>query len=159
MKAGAIMSGRQFPGKRATVQHAVAALFLALLLAGGSAAADSRDHHRGSNHGRHDGWRGDIHRFQEHDFGRWRGGHWHQGHHMGRHGWWWIVGGIWYYYPAPVYPYPDPYQPPLAAAPPVPPVAQFWYYCPNPAGYYPYIARCSSAWQRVPASPPPGGPR
>jgi hypothetical protein len=32
------------------------------------------------------------------------GSHWHQGHwrharYHGRWGWWWVVGGIWYYYP------------------------------------------------------------
>jgi len=35
-----------------------------------------------------------------HDFRRgWRNGHWHHGRHHGRSGWWWGVGGIWYYYP------------------------------------------------------------
>jgi hypothetical protein len=28
---------------------------------------------------------------------------------------------------------------------------QYWYYCQNPAGYYPYVTQCSSAWQPVPA--------
>ncbi|MGZ5575376.1 MAG: hypothetical protein ACXWEV_00735 [Methylobacter sp.] len=25
----------------------------------------------------------------------------------------------------------------------------YWYYCTNPAGYYPYIRQCSAAWQKV----------
>ena len=29
-----------------------------------------------------------------------------------------------------------------------------WYYCHNPAGYYPYVQSCSGGWQRVPAQPP-----
>jgi hypothetical protein len=27
----------------------------------------------------------------------------------------------------------------------------YWYYCQNPAGYYPNVTQCSSAWQPVPA--------
>jgi hypothetical protein len=31
-----------------------------------------------------------------------------------------------------------------------------WYYCENPAGYYPYVKQCASGWQRVvPYGPPP----
>ena len=29
--------------------------------------------------------------------------------------------------------------------------SQVWYYCQNPAGYYPYVAQCSTNWQPVPA--------
>ncbi len=132
------------------------ALLIALSFVAGPSAADERGHRRGAERGRSEAWHGDIHRFNEHDLGRWRGGRWHQGRHAGRSGWWWIVGGVWYYYPAPVYPYPNPYQPPLVAAPPMPPAAQFWYYCPNPAGYYPYVSRCATNWQPVPANAPPG---
>ena len=39
-----------------------------------------------------------------------------------------------------------------------PPVAQknaagYWYYCNNPAGYYPYIKTCPNGWQQVPPKP------
>lgn len=27
----------------------------------------------------------------------------------------------------------------------------FWYYCPNPSGYYPYVKSCSEPWQHIPA--------
>src|SRR5262245_53306214 len=37
---------------------------------------------------------------------RWRHGHWWHGNHHGRIGWWWFAGGLWYWYPEPVYPYP-----------------------------------------------------
>lgn len=47
----------------------------------------------------------------------WRAGHWRHGNHDGRHGWWWVVGGIWYFYPTPIYPYPEPKAP---ATPPAP---------------------------------------
>ena len=30
--------------------------------------------------------------------------------------------------------------------------AQNWYYCANPAGYYPYVTQCYGPWQVVPAS-------
>jgi hypothetical protein len=30
--------------------------------------------------------------------------------------------------------------------------AQTWYYCSDPAGYYPYVPQCSTGWQAVPAS-------
>jgi len=50
----------------------------------------------------------------------WRGGHWHHGFYHGRMGWWWVSGGVWYFYTAPVYPYPDPYVPPVVVqSPPV----------------------------------------
>ena len=98
-------------------------------------------------------WRGDIHRFDRDDAAHWRSGRWHHGHHDGRLGWWWIVGGVWYLYNAPVYPYPDPYLPPQVVLPPAPPASQFWYYCPNPPGYYPYVPECRYPWERVPARP------
>lgn len=42
------------------------------------------------------------------------------------------------------------------AAPSAPQVAQTWYYCPNPAGYYPYVSNCSQQWVPVdPRSVPP----
>ena len=38
------------------------------------------------------------------------------------------------------YDYSQPYSP------------QTWYYCSDPAGYYPYVAQCNTGWQTVPAS-------
>ncbi len=32
----------------------------------------------------------------------WEGGRWHHEMHDGRMGWWWDVGGVWYFYPQPV---------------------------------------------------------
>lgn len=108
----------------------------------------AREEHRGREEHR-EAWHGDIHRFREHDFDRWRGGAWFHGNHDGRFGWWWQVGPSWYFYPAPVYPYPDPYVPPAMAGPA--PAARYWYYCPNPQGYYPYVPQCFTPWQPVPA--------
>lgn len=113
--------------------------------------------HRGPGR-RADGWRGDIRHFGGHDFNRWQQGRWYHGAHGGRSGWWWIVGPSWYFYLAPIYPYPDPYQPPALAdiAPPVPPGTppRYWYYCADPPGYYPYVAWCRVTWRAVPAYPP-----
>ena len=106
------------------------------------ALADDHRHGRGF----HDrGWRDrDIHRFHDHDFARWQGGRWFEGRHGGRLGWWWIVGPTWYYYPAPVYPYPDPYIPPAVA-----PTPNVWYYCRPRHAYYPYVPTCPVPWQVV----------
>src|SRR5689334_6763878 len=72
---------------------------------------------------RHD-WDHDRDRHVEHEhpwhgpeLERWRHGTWWHGRRHGQAGWWWIVGDVWYYYPAPIYPYPDPYVPPVVVAP------------------------------------------
>jgi len=35
---------------------------------------------------------------------------------------------------------------------------QYWYYCSDPQGYYPYVGECNQQWQPVPVTPP-GAPR
>lgn len=140
-----------------TISGICAALALALPVL---AQADEHGRHEGGRgergHEEFRGWHGDIHSFHEHDLDLWRGGRWYRGNHEGRFGWWWLVAGAWYFYPTPVYPYPDPYQPPVAivAAPEPAAPPHYYYYCNNPAGYYPYVARCLAPWQRV-VSPPP----
>ena len=127
----------------------------------GIAHADRRD--------RHDHWRGDIRHFDRHDIRIWRGGQWHHGRHGGRLGWWWVVGGVWYFYPQPVYPFPNPYVPPVVVQQPPPvyverpqsgaqpaPGAQppaTWYYCDQSRAYYPYVRACPGGWKPVPATP------
>ncbi len=77
----------------------------------------------------------------------------------------------WYYEPTPrtviiereptVYiqrdaPQPAPAPAPQAAAPAAP---QLWYYCPKPAGYYPYVPQCDQQWVPVdPRNLPPTRP-
>ncbi|MGB8339329.1 MAG: hypothetical protein WCD07_02195 [Burkholderiales bacterium] len=138
-------------------------LIFLLLLATPILAADRHDrappsHNRPPpSHNRPQQWHGDIRNFHKHDLGRWSGGHWYSGRHSGRSGWWWIVGPTWYFYSAPVYPYPDPYLPQVViVAPPVQPEVppQYWYYCADPAGYYPYVPRCRVNWQTVLPTPP-----
>lgn len=115
------------------------------------------DFHGGDFHGDFHGR--DFHHFSPYEMGVWRGGHWQQGWHDGRFAWWWLAGGGWYFYPAPIYPFPT-YVPPAIVVqrpPPVasgPPPAQSWYYCDNPAGYYPTVAACPGPWRQVPATPP-----
>jgi hypothetical protein len=72
----------------------------------------------------------------------WEGGRWRHEVHNGRYGWWWDVGGVWYFYPQPIDGPPayvsdvevvedfgGPDGPPVAAGyPPPPPVA----YAPPP---------------------------
>ncbi|THD47777.1 MAG: hypothetical protein E8A46_23580 [Bradyrhizobium sp.] len=72
----------------------------------------------------------------------WEGGRWRHEAHNGRYGWWWDVGGVWYFYPQPmdgppayvsdlevVDDYGGPDGPPVDAGyPPPPPVA----YAPPP---------------------------
>jgi hypothetical protein len=139
-------------------QRILCAAMTAIIAAGAvpqASAQEGRERHERGEH-----WRDrDIARFHEHDFDRWRRGHWERGRHEGRRGWWWVVDGVWFYYPAPVYPYPDPYQPPvIAGAPPpppgsAPPPARVYYYCDNPPGYYPYVPACPTPWRAVPAGP------
>lgn len=102
-------------------------------------------------HGRH--WHGDIRHFHDYDYPRWRGGYWHHGDYRGHVGWWWVVGGVWYLYPTPVYPYPDPYIPPAVVDEPAPPRESIWYYCESSRSYYPYASVCPEGWRTVPAQP------
>lgn len=59
----------------------------------------------------------------------------------------------------PYYAYPPP---PVVYAPPVmyaaPPIVisqpqQYWYYCDNPAGYYPQVPQCPTPWRPVAPQP------
>lgn len=87
------------------------------------------------------------------------GGHGgHGGHFRGSFGVF-IGAPLWgWYAPPPAY-----YYPPVVEVPVAPPVyierapaAAYWYYCDNPAGYYPYVRQCPGGWQRVaPQAPPP----
>ena len=47
----------------------------------------------------------------------------------------------WGYYPDYGY---DDYSQPYSSG--------IWYYCSDPAGYYPYVTQCNAGWQAVPAS-------
>ena len=97
-------------------------------------------------------WNGDIRRFEMSDFDLWRSGKWLRDRHEGRLGWWWVVGDLWYFYPQPVYPYPDPYIPPNVLVR-TDKAERFWYYCEFSKAYYPYVQICPEKWKVVPAVP------
>ena len=89
------------------------------------------------------------------------GGHGHFGVYLGAPLFW---GPDYYSYP---YSYPPDVT--VLSSPPVyvdegdqvavpPPQSNYWYYCANPQGYYPYVTQCPAGWQRVaPQPPPPSG--
>jgi len=140
-------------------------LLTALVLLSTPALADE--------HWRHEFHDRDVHRFHGRDHDVWRDGYWRQDWHGGVYGWWWVAGGMWYLYERPVYPYPmivseraypdvivvtpQPVpQPPTVVqqAPPPPGSPPMWYYCDNPAGYYPAVPTCPTPFRAVPAQPP-----
>lgn len=127
---------------------------------GESHGAHDRHRFHGSNGSHGHRWHGDIRRFRHHDHHRWRHGSWHHGHRHGRSGWWWVVGPSWYFYPGPVYPYPNPYIPPAVVYETVVvDTSDYWYYCEHPEGYYPYVEACNQDWIRVPAQPDEAPPQ
>ena len=105
-------------------------------------------------------------------------------HHHGRHGhgghggharFGFYIGAP--LFAAPFYPYYAPayprYYPPVVVAPAPPPVyientavpaapvtaeapENWWYYCMDARGYYPYVRDCPGGWQRVAPRPPNG---
>jgi len=69
-------------------------------------------------------------------------------------------------YPAAYYPYVNAattdvgvYTQAAPAAPAASAANQYWYYCTDPAGYYPYIQNCSKAWMQVVPQFDPGAPQ
>jgi len=105
-----------------------------------------------------------------HGGGGWHGGGWHGGGWHGHGGWYGGYGGVYIggwpywddgYYPG-YYTDGDDYYdyPPDYAAPsgPVPGQTSNWYYCHNPAGYYPYVQSCAGGWQAVAPTPPDAAP-
>jgi hypothetical protein len=76
------------------------------------------------------------------------GGHWRHGWRGGGYGWRSGDGLGWAYYPYGSDYYPD-YGYNSSGQPST---SQNWYYCPDPAGYYPYVTQCNTGWQTVPAS-------
>ena len=47
----------------------------------------------------------------------------------------------------------------ISAAPdPAANAANYWYYCTDPAGYFPYVQNCSRAWMQVVPQNLPGAP-
>ena len=106
------------------------------------------------------------HRYGRGHYGRYR--HYYRGHHYRGHGYrrhhhhgprYFWSGSIvipWYPYgyysppPAIIKKQPDVYVQPEQQE------ENYWYYCPDPQGYYPYIRNCESGWMKVvPDATPP----
>jgi hypothetical protein len=76
-------------------------------------------------------------------------------------------GPYWGPYWGPGWYYPPPYYYPPAvvvAPPPAPqqyversdvPAQNYWYYCEQSRGYYPYVKECPGGWKAVPPAPAP----
>jgi hypothetical protein len=144
------------PGRVAIALLFAAALFQADAARAAHGGGGGGSHGGGGFHGGgfggfhgggfHNGWHGGVAAFHN-GLGD-RGGGWHHGWRGGRYGWWWGggLGSVFYpdgfgYYPDNgYYDYGEPYA------------AQYWYYCSDPAGYYPYVTQCNTGWQPVPAS-------
>jgi hypothetical protein len=114
-----------------------------------------------------------VSHFNTQDRAAWQHGRWQHARHHGRDGWWWNSGGSWFFYDQPTYPYPgyvsnyyysddlydggddgyagDDDQGYDSAAPGD--GGYYWYYCSNPAGYYPYVKSCRGPWRAVTPTP------
>lgn len=78
--------------------------------------------------------------------------HWSIGIGIGAPYYGWSPG--WWGYPPPVVVAVPP-PPPVVVVPaqPLAPPVAYWYYCYNPAGYYPQVQTCPGGWTPVPAQP------
>jgi hypothetical protein len=102
----------------------------------------------------HVAWRG--------HYGGWHGG-WHRPYGWGL-GFYWggpIWGSPWYpWYPYGYYAAPPAViqeQPPVYVQPQQP-QENYWYYCQDPQGYYPYVKTCPGGWMKVIPQPAPPKP-
>lgn len=102
-------------------------------------------HGQGGSHPGFVDHRGFVHHGFDHRF---------DGHHRHFHGHGSVFIGVPFWWEPPIY-----YAPPIYVAP-TPSVyieqgSDYWYYCTDPAGYYPYIQSCPQGWlQVVPSSTP-----
>lgn len=94
-----------------------------------------------------------------------RGGHHRHGGHVGVGV---FVGGpVWNPWWGPVYPYYPYYAPAPVVIERQPDTyiqlnqateeQNYWYFCRNPEGYYPYVKKCPQGWLKVVPSPIPAG--
>ena len=135
---------------KARPQHGRALAIAAALLCAAAFSqpnlAYAGPHGGGGGGGFHGG--GGFSGFHGGGFGGFHGGGFHGGAFHGDrfHGNRFFFGGsfaypLWDYYPDyGYYGYSQPYY------------SQTWYYCCDPAGYYPYVTQCNTGWQTVPAS-------
>jgi len=135
--------------------------------------------HGGSSMGGGGGYRGGGGSYGHGGYGH--GGHYYGGYRYYYPGfgfyfgfpYYWGVGYPYYYpYYSAAYPVYYPYattdqgvegvysqRAPAYSSPQSVPSNQYWYYCTDPAGYYPYVQNCSKAWMQVVPQADPGAPR
>jgi hypothetical protein len=143
----------------------------------GSAGRDRTHYRSDSSHHGPGHYRGSQYhpgpRYSHHGPGYYRGSRYYRGPRYSYGGNIWIGPGWWDPWRGyPYYPYtysPYPYYYPYYSAPPaiqrqqpiyIEPAPEqeeqnYWYYCPKPEGYYPYIKKCPEGWLRVVPSPVP----
>ena len=128
------------------------ATFLALVMGAWAVPSEARGKHRGPGHRRHFGAVQHHRGFHSHHRSyRYRRGHRPRFNVTGS-----VVLGPWYpYYYYATLPVVIQQQPPVyVQAAPQP--ANYWYYCQNPQGYYPYVKECPGGWMKVvPEATPP----
>ena len=103
----------------------------------------------GYNHGYHGGYRGGV------------TNNYYNNNHNNNGSYWWVPGaiglgfglGYWAFGP-PAYTAPPQtiiiQQPPAVVYnQPPPPQNNYWFYCQNPAGYYPHVPACPGGWMQV----------
>ena len=88
----------------------------------------------------------------------WRGGYWgpRAGLYVGGPGYWgawpyaWGAGVAWpYAVTAPVVVNAAPAPQVIVQPAPEAPASSYWYYCTDPAGYFPYVPQCAQPWMKV----------
>ena len=108
-------------------------------------------HGHGYSRGHYGGHR---HYYRGHHY---RGHHYRWHHHPG-HRYFWSGSIVIPWYPC-GYPAPPPVviqKEPQVHVQPEQGEENYWYYCPDPQGYYPYIRECASGWMKVvPDATPP----
>ncbi len=131
-------------------------------------AAHSGGHSTYAAHsGGHSGWTG-HHTAWHGYYGGYHGGH-YGGHYWGPHFYWggsFVLGPWWYpWYPYYGYGYAAPYygyaaprdyaQQPQVYVDPQQTQQNYWYFCQDPQGYYPYVKNCPGGWMKVTPQPAP----
>lgn len=156
-------------------KYGLRSLALAAIAAATVAAAPAAAQHHGGGGGYHGGggYRGGYHGGGYHGGRGWHGGGWGWGFGLGLglgvglyDPWWPGYYGAYPYYS--YYPYyADPpvtvIQQPMAIVPQQQvqqaPAPATYYYCDDPAGYYPYVQNCAKPWRPVPAVPQSAAPQ
>lgn len=78
----------------------------------------------------------------------WRAGYWGPGY-WGSWPYAWGAAVTLPYAVAPVVVNAAPPAPVVVQTAPEAPAASYWYYCTQPAGYFPYVQQCSQPWMKV----------